>query len=387
MTTPHTTDKGLEELAAQSIEAMRHAVICSAQRGGKPGGARKVFALVSGGVDSSAALILALRAGFDVTAVTMRNSDDCAAPSEAAELCSELGIESWVFDLRSEFKKLVVDPFKSAYSGGETPNPCTLCNSSVKFGLLLDRAAQRYGSSDFMVMTGHYSRAVHTPDGTSLLMASDRTKDQSYFLAMLKPEAVSRLLLPLGIFTKADTRAFAASAGLSAGITARIAHKSESMEICFLGESDYRSCIPDGSRPGPIVDTLGQRLGTHSGIINYTVGQRKGLGLTSREPLFVVSIQPETNTVTVGGRDSAMTDRVHASGINILAPDSYRNGAHLTGKIRSQGTPAPCRITITDSSSLTAEFESPQFAPTPGQYLVLYSGDRLVAGGVITKKQ
>ena len=387
MTTSDATPERREDLAKQSIDAMRLSAACNAQENKVQCRPRKVFALVSGGVDSSVALLLALRAGFDVTAVTMRSSDSCTAPSEAAELCSELGVESWAFDLRSEFKKMVVDPFKSAYTRGETPNPCTACNSEVKLGLLLERAAERYGGDDFMVMTGHYARTVQSPNGTSLLMASDRTKDQSYFLAMLKPKVISKLILPLGVFTKGDTRAFAASAGLSADIMTRIAGKSESMEICFLGNMDYRSCISDRGRPGPILDTLGRRIGTLSGICNYTIGQRKGPGLTSREPLFVISIQPEANSVIVGGRESAMTDAVNASNVNILAPESYRNGALLTGKIRSQGTPSPCKITISGSSSITAEFESPQFAPTPGQYLVLYDDDRAVAGGVITKKE
>ena len=373
---PHTTED-YDELAEISINSIKERFSSREDK--------RVFALVSGGVDSAVALLLALRAGLDVIGVTMRNTDECSAISEAAGLCSDLGIEHWAFDLRSEFKELITEPFKEAYIRGDTPNPCTRCNTEIKFGTLLDCISRRCGSSDFMVMTGHYAKTERGASGVSLLMGADRAKDQSYFLSMLKRNVLERLLLPLGSLSKSETRKLALTSEISAKRMEQIAMKDDSMEICFMGDADYRSCIESGGRPGEIIAPDGRVLGTHSGIHRYTIGQRKGLGLTSKEPLFVVDIQAESNRVVVGSRSTAMTASVAAADINILAPEMYFDGAELTGKIRSQGAASPCVIRIGESSPLRAEFSSPLFAPAPGQYLVLYDSDRVVAGGAIIK--
>lgn len=348
-------------------------------------GGRKVFALMSGGLDSSVAVMLALRAGLDVEGVTMRQTEDESQAQTAADLCRALGIPSRVFDLRLEFKRRVIEPFKASYMRGETPNPCAICNVSVKFGLLWERIAESLVDSDFYVMTGHYAITARIGEEIALSRGVDRGKDQSYFLCMLPYERVKRLLLPLGEQTKAETRAMAGQLNAPGRILNEIAEKPESMDICFLQAGGYREELRASDRPGAILNTRGEKIGTHGGIGNFTVGQRKGIGITSRKPLFVTEIRPESGDVVVAGRDEAMTREVRAVDMNILAPGAYRRGARLGGKIRSQANPSPCRIEITEASELTAIFDAPQFAPAPGQYIALYDEDRVAAGGRIRR--
>jgi len=349
-------------------------------------GGGKAFALLSGGVDSSVAALLAMRAGLDVTGVTMRQSDDDSAARAAGEFCRAYGIESRVFDLRKEFAERVIEPFKAAYMRGDTPNPCAMCNPSVKFGLLWERVAERFGGQGFLVVSGHYARTERVGEKIALLRGACRSKDQSYFLCMLPQSRVDRLLLPLGELTKADTREMARALGAHGELLFKIAEKPESMEICFSTDRDYRKELAGGGSEGPILNVAGESVGTHGGIENYTIGQRKGLGLTSREPLFVIEIRPRDNAIIVADRSEAMTREVCARNVNILAMDAYRSGAALRGKIRSQSEPAPCVITRADGESFSVAFDEAQFAPAPGQYLVLYDGERLVAGGCIERR-
>lgn len=348
---------------------------------------RRVFTLMSGGVDSSVAVMLALRAGLDTTGVTMRQLDDDSSVYAAGQLCGNLGVERLVFDLRREFTELVIDPFRAAYMRGETPNPCAMCNPSVKFGLLWKKIAEYCGRDDFYVVTGHYARTEPRDGEIALLRGVDRNKDQSYFLCMLPSSRVNRLLFPLGNWTKAETREIARELGAPVPAMRRIAEKPESMEICFMQEGDYRSLLRGAGRSGPILNRQGEQLGKHDGIENFTVGQRKGLGLTSREPLFVTEIRPGENAVVVASREDAMTREIRATRVNILTPDACYSGAVLQGKIRSQSYPAPCRIEIHGGDRVKAVFDEPQFAPAPGQYLVLYDGERLVVGGCIERAE
>lgn len=354
------------------------------------GARKKIFVLLSGGVDSTLCALLALRTGCEVVAVTMRNADDASAASDAEAVCRALGIEGWRFDLRADFNRLVAAPFRDAYLRGETPNPCVACNRAIKFGLLWDRIAERHGGDDFLAATGHYAGAVRTPAGVELHRGADCSKDQSYFLCMVDSSHINRLVLPLGDFRKSESRdALRLLAGDGAFLR-NVAEKDESMEICFLRDGDYRSALGEGgfgqrrARPGQIVGADGRVLGTHRGVEHFTVGQRKGLGISSREPLFVTEIVPEINTVVVSRREDAMRQTVTARRVNVLAEDAYADGARLLGKIRSQSAPAPCTIR-TDSDRVTATFETPLFAPAPGQYLVLYDEERLVAGGEIVR--
>lgn len=342
---------------------------------------RRVCVLMSGGVDSSVAALLALRSGASVTGVVMRNTEELSHVAAARAVCAELGIECLSFDLRDEFSRLVIEPFEAEYSQGSTPNPCVACNRAVKFGVLWDEAEKYMGGRDFHVITGHYAITAELGNETALLRGVDRKKDQSYFLCMLPIDRVRRLLLPLGKLTKTQTKAIAIDLGAEA--LTKAAGKPESMENCFLGDRDYRDAV-GGRGEGLIVDLRGNVIGRHSGVENFTIGQRRGLGLSARSPLFVVGIREEDNIVIAAERGDAMTRQVPAADINVLAPYSFFDGARLSGRIRSQAEPSPCRIEIT-KDGLVAVFDEPQFAPAPGQYLALYDGERLAAGARITE--
>lgn len=344
---------------------------------------RALFVLLSGGVDSSLSVMLAVRAGLAPIAVTMRQMDDETPIADARALCRELGIEHVAFDLREEFETSVVRPFREAYLRGETPNPCALCNPTIKFGRLWERIAAAFGSDDFAVSTGHYAKTCLVGDRVELHRGADRAKDQSYFLCMLPAARVDRLVLPLGAFSKNETRQAVRLLAPQGSRQERIAQKEESMEICFLASENYRSLLPPSSGGGQLVDETGAVLGTHPGIGNFTIGQRKGLGITTKEPMFVVAIHPATDTVVVAPRSAAMRRVVRAHSVNVLAPDVYRDGARLMGRIRSQSAPAACTVAPDSNDRVAAVFDEPQFAPAPGQYLALYREDRLIAGGII----
>ena len=344
----------------------------------------KLFSLVSGGVDSSVATAMAMEAGLDVTGVTMLNHEG-ADDKAAAALCGELDIELLTFDLRAAFEELVLAPFRTAYREGRTPNPCAVCNRTVKFGLLWDRIAEQYGSDDFNILTGHYARIERAGGETSLCRGIDTRKDQSYFLCMLPIERVRRLILPLGDFAKSEIRCVANALGERSQLFAHLAQKPDSMDICFQQEGGYRAMLPASGQPGDIVDRQGNVLGRHNGIENFTLGQRKGLGISSREPLFVVAIRPDENLVAVADRSEAETCIVTANGMNVLAPAKFRDGARLSAKIRSQSPLSPCTLSLRTDGHATATFDAPQFAPAPGQYLTLYDVDTLVAGGEIIR--
>lgn len=362
----------------RAIKELRTALV---DKRGRP----RVFALMSGGVDSSAAALLALHAGLDVTGVIMRQAEDESSIASAARICGKLGIDLWSFDLRDEFRRMVREPFKEAYERGRTPNPCVVCNPKIKFGLLLEEVARRFGRDDFPVVSGHYAKIVRTGGAASLFRGNEPSRDQSYFLCKLPSACLQRLFLPIGAFTKERTREIVRTLGDGSELFEEISSREDSMEICFMKERDGDPSLSASGRPGRIVDQEGRTLGLHDGIAHYTIGQRRGLGIASKEPLFVTDILPESDTLVVGDRESAMTETVDAEDVNVLAPDAYAEGAMLTGKIRSQGAPTRCLVQRSEGSRVRVVFEKPLFAPAPGQYLVLYDGERLVAGGVIVK--
>ena len=343
---------------------------------------REVAVLMSGGVDSSMAALLLQQEGWDVLGITMKIpvAEECDHPrpccgADAGLVCGELGIAHYFLDVAAAFDERVVGPFRRAYSEGLTPNPCVDCNADLKFGVVWDYLEGMFGLRH--LATGHYARVVERAGRWALMRAADEAKDQSYFLYGIRPERLPQLVLPLGELGKQAVRSLAQGAGLD------VSEKPESMELCFAGEGDYRRALPEsqGGPGGAIVDAAGEVIGQHEGISNYTIGQRRGLRLASSEPLYVIDICPRSNSIVVGTREEASRRTVAAGDVNALAPEELRRGADLWGKIRSSGRPSPCTLTSVSGPRIVVEFETPQFAPSPGQHLVLYDEDGTVVGG------
>jgi len=348
---------------------------------------------VSGGVDSSVAALLLKRAGHDVVGTMMSVWDESlrlpegAAPKgnacfgrdddeiEAAEnVCEALGVPFRVVDCSAEYSRVVLEYFKDEYLAGRTPNPCVVCNQRMKFGLL-PAALEASGVEFDKFATGHYCRVDRAPDGAYLLRKGvDPKKDQSYFLHRLSQEQLSRVMFPLGGMTKGEVRKIAEDAGLPVPLN------SESQDF-YSG--DYADLIPEEPREGTFVDADGNVLGRHQGYWNYTVGQRRGLGVSHTSPLYVVSIDPERNEVLLGEADALEARGLRAADASFIIPPPRREG--LEAKIRSASRPVRCSISAMDADSFEIAFEEPVSAVAPGQSCVLYDGDAVVGGGVIER--
>ncbi len=344
---------------------------------------------MSGGVDSSVSASLLKEAGHDVLGVSLVLFENPGTPSptsccsltsvrEAARTAATVGVEHTVVDARDLFIEKVITPFAEAYARGLTPNPCVLCNRHVKFPILLNEASARGGGQ---ISTGHYARVELEGSKNVLKTGLDPKKDQSYFLYALARAELDALVLPLGRWVKDDVRSRARELELP------VFKKPESQEICFVGDEGYALMVtalePDAERPGVIIDTNGKHMGTHKGIIHYTLGQRKGLGLSSPEPLYVLGKDPQSNTVVVGPRESAHRDRIQVTGINWLAKRTGPFDAEV--KIRSTAPAVPARVIPygDGGDTVEVEFSKPVFAPAPGQSAVFYDGDTVVGGGEI----
>ncbi|MBR4749663.1 MAG: tRNA 2-thiouridine(34) synthase MnmA [Abditibacteriota bacterium] len=342
--------------------------------------AEKIVLLMSGGTDSSAAALLLLREGWEVVGLTfpVPRAEGGASPvPEAAELARALGIEHHYVDVSEVFRQRVTEPFRREYSLGRTPCPCAECNAWVKFGFLWDYARSTLGAVHFA--TGHYARAYCEGGEGHLAAAGNAKKDQSYFLYGVKKDRLPYLHFPLAERTKDEARALLAEAGLRERVS------GESMDLCFAGREGYRAVIGK-ERPGPVTDTSGRVLGSHTGIENYTIGQRKGLGIPHTSPLYVVETDPASNTVVLGEYEEGLTDTLEISGVNVLEPRWAKAGEELLGKIRSTGSPKPCRIESVSEQGMTVRFAKEFFVTSPGQKLVLYdSGGTVVLGGTIEK--
>ena len=341
-------------------------------------------AAMSGGVDSTAAALLLLEGGHRVEGVTLRLAPCGQDGTEDARAAARtLNIPHHVFDLTGLFQEKVVSPFVQAYETGRTPNPCVLCNREIKFGALLE-LAREWGWDK--VATGHYARLdFDTGSGRWLLKKGEsQDKDQSYVLYNLTQDQLSRLLLPLGGLTKAQVRQIAEQAGLAN------AQQRESQDICFVPDGDYAGFIErytgQASEPGDFVGTEGQVYGRHKGIIHYTLGQRKGLGISFPQPMYVCRIDPRANQVVLAERGELSSCELVARDINLISVESIEKPIRVWAKARYRHREQPAEAVQIGPDRLKVTFEQPQRAITPGQSVVLYDWEDpqvVVGGGVI----
>ena len=352
-----------------------------------PLAARRIVVAMSGGVDSSVVAALAHATGAETIGVTLQLYDHGEATSragaccagrdirDARAVCDRLGIAHYVFDHESSFRAQVVDRFADEYLAGRTPIPCVQCNTGPKFTDLLTLA--RDLGADCLA-TGHYVRRVEGPGGAELHRGADPARDQSYFLFATTRDQLDFLRFPLGGLPKTRVREIAAELGLA------VAAKPDSQDICFVPDGDYAGLVrklrPEADARGEIVDLAGRRLGEHRGIVNFTVGQRRGLEIGGQaEPLYVVRLEAEARRVVVGPRAALAVAAVRLEGLNLLGAAEDRA---LTVKVRSMARPAPARLA---GDRLT--FDSPEYGVSPGQAAVLYDGERVLGGGWIAETE
>lgn len=335
---------------------------------------------MSGGVDSSVAAFLIKDGGDECAGAIMRLLAQSAEEDAARSVAERLGIPFHIFPLECEFRENVIKPFIDAYRAGLTPNPCVDCNRSMKFGKFLE-LARGLGMSH--IATGHY--AVVERDAASgrwlLRRGADLKKDQSYVLWTLTQEQLSRTLLPLGSLSKEEAREIAEAQGFSN------AHKKESQDICFVPDGDYAAFIREttgrADEPGKFVDESGRVIGGHKGLIHYTIGQRRGLGLSLREPLYVRAKNAADNTVALCPESGLYSKTLTASRANFITVEKLDRPARVSAKIRYRAPERPATVEQLSEDKLRIEFDEPQRAVTPGQSVVLYDGDYVVGGGVI----
>jgi len=369
---------------------------CSARETERMRGERVVVGM-SGGVDSSVATALVVQAGHDVVGVTMRvwpwrESADASsrfgsccgseAVDDARRVAGALGIPYYLLNVADEFDRAVIGPFAEDYRRGRTPVPCVACNTELKFGSLLARA-QAWDAA--AVATGHYARVTQDPRSGRWVLrrARDLRKDQSDFLWPLTQAQLASARFPIGDLTKDEVREHARRLGL---VTA---DKPESQEICFVPDGDYRRFLrrrdPAVFQPGAIVDRDGHTLGRHAGVAGFTIGQRKGLGLTGSRPLYVVDLDAAANRVTVGGEADLERDRLEVSRAHFISGTPPAEPLRVTAKIRHNHEPAPATVRVLDPGRAEVIFDAPQRAITPGQSCVWYRDDEVIGGGVIER--
>ena len=346
----------------------------------------RVAMAMSGGVDSSVAASLLVEQGFEAVGISMviwPNSRCCnnEAMRDAKDVANDLGIPFHRFDFVETFRKKVVDNFTESYMRGLTPNPCAICNSEFKFLELFETARDRFGVE--RVATGHYARVARDPETGryQLLRALDPDKDQTYMLYNLSQEQLSRCVFPVGEMRKSDVRARARDLGFS------VADKPESQDLCFSEDPQafLRERLGDRLAPGNIVDAEGRVLGRHEGIAHFTVGQRKGLGVSAPEPLFVIRLDPDSNTVVVGPREATMGSRAMLDAVNWVSIARPEEAIACDVKIRYRSTPARALVEPMEGDRALVRFFEPQAAITPGQVAVMYDGDRVLGGGLIAR--
>lgn len=360
---------------------------------GDPKTAGKIVVAMSGGVDSAVTAALAMEAGYDVVGVTLQLYDQGATARRAGSCCAgqdirdaravadRLGFPHYVLDYESRFKESVIDAFADSYVQGYTPIPCVTCNQTVKFTDLLG-VARDLGAT--ALATGHYARRVEGKSGAELHRAVDDSRDQSYFLFATTRDQLNYLRFPLGDMAKTTVRAHAERLALP------VAQKPDSQDICFVPDGRYADIVqklrPEAANPGPIVDMAGRELGRHDGVIHFTIGQRKGIGVAAAEPLYVVALDPASAKVTVGPRSALGRDQVDVRALNWLGEgDGPSDGADALIKLRSAQPAIPGRLSAVKAGSVTARLDVPQEGVAPGQAAVFYRGARVLGGGWIAK--
>ena len=353
---------------------------------------QKALIAMSGGVDSSVAAYLTQQAGYECIGCTMKlyENADAALPEDSRTCCTmddaadaravafRLGMPHYVFNYTEAFRRQVIGQFIESYRHGETPNPCVECNRHLKFGELMERA-KILGCEK--LVTGHYARVVQTETGWQLRRGADPAKDQSYFLHMLTQEQLAHILFPLGDLPKSETRMIAEEHGF------RNARKRDSQDICFVPDGDYARVIEEHTSqlppPGDYVDLEGNVVGRHQGIIHYTVGQRRGLGIALGHTVYVVGIDAAHDRVIIGENEALFSDTAHLSDVNWIAGNPPAESVRCTAKIRYRHKEQPATVRFTGDTTAVLRFDEPQRAITAGQYAVFYDGDIVLGGGRI----
>ena len=354
---------------------------------------QRVLIAMSGGIDSTVSALLLREQGYELVGVTFRTFDSmkesclarekgcCSIESimEAKHNAERMGFEHHIVDFRQTFREHVISNFVDEYAHGRTPNPCVLCNSHIKWGVLLD-AAREFGCDK--IATGHYARIAEHNGHTYLRTAVDTHKDQTYFLWMLTEDNLRHTIFPLGGLTKDEVRHIAAEHGFDA-----LVKKPESQEVCFIPDNDYRGFLAKEGvlpEPGEYIDASGKVVGTHQGCPFYTIGQRKGLGVALGYPAFVTHIDTAANRITLGEHDDLYTTAVQACDIRIRDKQWLAASPEVEARIRYRSAAVPATVVIHEpDETMALQFDEPVWAPTPGQSLVLYKDGLVVGGGII----
>lgn len=350
---------------------------------------KKVLLGMSGGVDSSVSALLLKEKGYEVIGITMQLwCDDNKTVEDAKKVCDKLGIEHHVVNYKEEFKKYVIDDFINKYLDAKTPNPCIECNRYLKFGMMWEKAKEL---GAYYIATGHYAKTCYSEKYKRYVIKKSDSikKDQSYVLYNIPKEIIEHIIFPLQSFeSKDDIRNIAIKNGLI------VANKPDSQEICFIPDNDYSNFLKENVndiesknciKPGNIVDISGNVRGQHKGLINYTIGQRKGLGIQNDKPLYVIKLDKKYNQVIVGQKENTYSKEAFVNDLNLLAIDNITNSINVKAKIRYAAKEASATVYTVEGKNdlLKVVFDEPQMAITPGQAIVFYDDDIVIGGGKI----